>query len=53
MRKRPVKVAFGQLVLPGPWGGGNQFVTALAARNYKIPGTDIMILNPGGRVVLA
>ena len=29
-----------------------EFVTALAARNYKIPGTDIMILNPGGKVVL-
>ena len=29
-----------------------EFVTALAARNYKIPGTDILILNPGGKVVL-
>ena len=29
-----------------------EFVTALAARNYKIPNTDIMILNPGGKVVL-
>ena len=34
-------------------GHPSEFVTALAARNYKIPGTDIMILNPGGRVVLA
>ena len=30
-----------------------EFVTALAARNYKIPNTDIMILNPGGKVVMA
>ena len=29
-----------------------EFVTALAARNYKIPNTDIMILNPGGKLVL-
>ena len=35
-------------------GGGHpaEFVTALAARNYKIPNTDIMILNPGGKMVL-
>ena len=33
-------------------GHPSEFVTALAARNYKIPGTDIMILNPGGKVVL-
>ena len=26
-----------------------EFVTALAARNYKIPSTDIMILSPGGK----
>ena len=26
-----MKVALGQLALPGPWGGGNQFVTTLAA----------------------
>lgn len=25
--------------------------TALAARNYKVPNTDIVILNPGGRLV--
>ena len=30
-----------------------EFVTALAARNYKIPSTDIMILSPGGRLILA
>ncbi len=30
-----------------------EFVTALAARNYKLPFTDIAILSPGGRVVLA
>ena len=29
-----------------------EFVTAIAARNYKLPGTDIMILCPGGKVVL-
>ena len=33
-------------------GHPSEFVTALAARNYKIPDTDIMILNPGGKVVL-
>lgn len=30
-----------------------EFVTALATRNYKIPHTDIIILTPGGKVVLA
>ena len=30
-----------------------EFVTALAARNYSIPTTDIVILQPGGRLVLA
>ena len=30
-----------------------EFVTALAARNYKLPFTDIAILSPGGRLVLA
>ena len=29
-----------------------EFVTALAARNYKMPCTDIMILSPGGKLVL-
>lgn len=28
-----------------------EFVTALAARNYKIPCTDIVILQPGGKFV--
>ena len=30
-----------------------EFVTALAARNYKLPATDIVILSPGGRMVFA
>ena len=30
-----------------------EFVTALAARNYSLPTTDIVILRPGGRLVLA
>ena len=30
-----------------------EFVTALAARNYKLPFTDLAILSPGGRLVLA
>ena len=29
-----------------------EFVTALAARNYHLPATDIVILNPGGKYVL-
>ena len=33
-------------------GHPSECVTALAARNYKIPATDIMILNPGGKIVL-
>jgi len=54
MRKKPVKVAFGQLVLPGPWGGGNQFVTSLAAAlkergdsvvyDLTEPGLDIILM---------
>ena len=34
-------------------GHPDEFVTALAARNYKLPFTDIAILSPGGRLVLA
>jgi len=30
-----------------------EFVTALAARGYDMPTTDIVILSPGGRLVLA
>ena len=54
MRRKPVKVAFGQLVLPGPWGGGNQFVTNLAAAlkergdsvvyDLAEPGLDIILM---------
>lgn len=29
-----------------------EFVTALAARNYRLPATDVLILQPGGKVVL-
>lgn len=34
-------------------GSPAEFVTALAARNYEVPKTDIVILNPGGKYVLA
>ena len=34
-------------------GSPAEFVTALAARNYEIPNTDVVILNPGGKYVLA
>lgn len=34
-------------------GSPAEFVTALAARSYDIPKTDIVILNPGGKYVLA
>jgi len=36
------------------WMGGHpaEFVTTLASRNYKMPFTDIMILSPGGKIVL-
>ena len=33
-------------------GSPAEFVTALAARNYEIPNTDIVVLNPGGKYVL-
>ena len=33
-------------------GSPAEFVTALAARNYELPKTDIVILNPGGKYVL-
>ena len=49
-----MKVAFGQLVLQGPWGGGNRFVTALAEAlaergdgvvyDLKDPDVDIILL---------
>ena len=34
-------------------GSPAEFVTALAARNYEIPNTDIVVLSPGGKYVLA
>ena len=36
------------------WMGGHpaEFVTTLASSNYKMPFTDIMILSPGGKIVL-
>ena len=45
---------YGYVYPPVRFQGGHpaEFVTALAARNYRMPGTDIMILNPGGKVVL-
>ena len=33
-------------------GSPAEFITALAARNYELPKTDIVILNPGGKYVL-
>ena len=33
-------------------GSPAEFVTALAARNYELPKTDIVVLNPGGKYVL-
>ena len=53
-----------QVVIPCHYGytypplrsqGGHpaEFVTALGVRNYKIPRTDIAILQPGGKVVLS
>ena len=52
-----------QVVIPCHYGytyppirsqGGHpaEFVTALGVRNYRIPRTDILILQPGGKVVL-
>ena len=36
------------------WQGGHpaEYLTAIAARGYSLPHTDIMVLSPGGRVVL-
>ena len=45
---------YGYTYPPVRWMGGHpaELVTALAARNYKMPSTDIMILSPGGKLVL-
>ena len=46
---------FGFFYPPVRSQGGHpaEYVTAIAARNYHIPDTDIVILKPGGRYVLA
>ena len=45
---------YGYVYPPVRFQGGHpaEFVTALAARNYAVPNTDIMVLNPGGRLIL-
>jgi len=50
-----VPVHYGYTFPPVRSQGGHpaEFVTALAARNYNLPTTDIVILQPGGRLVLA
>ena len=53
-----------RIIIPCHWGyiypplrsmSGHpaEFLTTLAGRNYKLPNTDIMILTPGGKLVLA
>jgi len=46
---------YGMYAPPEDWQGGHpaEYLVALTARRYEIPYTDIMILKPGGMVILA
>ncbi len=44
---------YGMYAPPKDWQGGHpaEYLSALAARRYETPYTDIMVLTPGGRVL--